>query len=158
MSRIYSLTMSSALTAQTDLFELVAGADTVIRILEYSVGQYTDVGDAEEEMLVIREIKGIGSITSGSGGATGVIEKLDEGDSASSASAEVYNSTLAVAGSGTLKVIRAMPMNIRAGLVLIFPEETQAVISGGDSWILRLNTTPADSLTIEATVLFEELG
>ena len=69
MGRIYTAQFNGvAVTAAQDLFELVAPATGIIRIHELDISQTSDVGDAQEELLLLTMKSG--ATSAGSGGST----------------------------------------------------------------------------------------
>jgi len=73
MSRFYTAQFSAvAVTAAQDFFEITAPSGAVIRVHEWEIFQTSDFGDAQEEILRIETVRGVGSTTSGSGGVTGI--------------------------------------------------------------------------------------
>lgn len=155
MARIYSVEFENvAVTAAQDLFELTPADNHPIVILAVYVDQFTDVGDAAEEMLRYRIIRG--HATGGSGGSAPTPRPLDPGDSAASFTAEVNNTT--IASAGTAVNIHSGAFNIRSGLALIFPPEMTPVCNQGQGTIVvRLLANPADSITMSGTIYVAEL-
>ena len=81
---IYSATLSAiSVAAAQDVFEIVAPSTNRIAIRAISLGQYSDFGSAEDEILSLLVMRG--HTTSGSGGGTVTIEPLDPNARASGA-------------------------------------------------------------------------
>lgn len=159
MGRMYIAQFNEvAVTAAQDLFEIAAPSTGVIVIHEWSIGQNTDVGDAQDEVLRIEEVRGDGTVTSGSGGSTPTPEPIDNGYGASGATVEANNTTRMATGTGTLDVLRQYFWNVRVGLEKVYTPETRPVISPSDRWTLSLDDTPADSITMSGSIVFEEIG
>lgn len=155
MSRCYSVSFAGvAVTAQQDLFELVAAAGKPFRILGFELSQSSDVGDAAEEGLSI--LLKSGSTTTGSGGSTPTPVANNVTDAAAGITAEANNTTKAT--SGTIVTHYATNWNVRMPLLIMFPEKLQPEIAGGRRATLELATTPADSLTVSGTIWCEEFG
>lgn len=155
MSRCYSVSFAGvAVTAQQDLFELVAAAGKPFRILGFELSQSSDVGDAAEEGLSI--LLKSGSTTSGSGGSTPTPVANNVTDAAAGITAEANNTTKAT--SGTIVTHYATNWNVRMPLLIMLPEKLQPEIAGGRRATLELGTTPADSLTVSGTIWVEEFG
>lgn len=154
MGRVYAVTFTAtAVTAAVDLFELSPADDRPIRLLGLFLGQTTELGDAAEEQLELRIIRG--HTTSGSGGSSATPAPLSPADAAAGFAAEVLNTTLASAGTGA--VLWADSWNVRAGYPLIFTPEMQPQASQANTTIVvRLASTPADSITIVGTLIVEE--
>lgn len=143
-----------AVTAQQDLFEIVAPADGVVVIHEIDISQTSEVADAQEEMLLLLEKSG--ATTSGSGGSsvTPVPRQFD--GTAFAGTVEANNTTKAT--TGTIVTHGAHAMNVRVGFQKIYTPECRPVISPSRRWTLELATTPGDSITMNGTVVFELIG
>ncbi|MFQ5641667.1 MAG: hypothetical protein ACE5IR_27140 [bacterium] len=155
MGRIYTSQFNGvASTLQQDLFELVAPADGIVVIHEINISQLSDVGDAQEEMLLI--LLKSGQTTSGSGGTTPSAVPLLLGDAAFGGTVEANNTTKA--SLGTIVTHAAWDWNIRMPFQIIYTPETRPVLSPSRRATVELATTPADSVTLSGTITFEEVG
>lgn len=153
---IFTATFAAvAVTAAQDLFEVVAPADAEVAIRKVMIGQYTDFGDAAAEIISMTVIRGF--TVSGSGGtsATPANVKGHVGALASTTTVEVNNTT--VANTGTTETLIADAWNIAAGWFYDPPAEERITIKKGGRLVFRI-TAPADSLTVNGTIVFEELG
>lgn len=159
MGRLYVASFKGvAVTVQQDFFEIAAPATASIVIHSWVLSQSTEVGDAQEEMLQITTNRGEGSTTTGSGGSTLTARPNVRGDSAATATVKANNTTKMAAGTGTLVELEVHTWNERVPYQWIYTPETRPVIRPSDRWTLELETTPADSVTINGTVWFEEIG
>lgn len=157
--RLYIAQFSAiAITAAQDLFEIVAPADGAIYIHEWEVFQTTDVGDIAEEILRIETVRGVGSVTSGSGGSTVTPSPVSSGDIEFTGTVERNNTTRMVQGSGTLLTLEQRGWNVRAPLRVVYSPECRPIIGPSHRWTLSLPAAPTDSLTTSAQVLFECYG
>jgi hypothetical protein len=155
MSRMYAVTFAAvAVTAAQDLFEITAGTNQGFELHSIYVSQHSDVGDAQDELLQVA-IKS-GQTTSGSGGSAPTPVPLDFGDAASAAAAEVNNTTKASAG--TIVTLHSDAFNVRAGWQYRPTPEERIVIRGARRLTVELVNAPADSLTMNGTLLFREIG
>ncbi len=144
----------TAITVAADLFEFTCGDDKPIRILDQEVFQTTDTGDAAEEIIGLLWVRG--HATSGSGGSTATPRPCNPTDTAATFTVENANTTPASAGTGVNLARTGWNVRVPAIKTQIpegCPEATQASLL-----VLRMQAAPADSLTISATVLVEELG
>lgn len=159
MGQRYSCSFQEvAVTAAQDLFELAAPADAVVRLISCRIGQSSDPGDAQAEMIPIKIVRGHGSVTSGSGGTAGVEEPLSKGFSAAGSVVEINNTTKMVVGSGSLHTMLNDAFNLQVGwLYQPVPEEVIEV-SPSDRITVELVTAPVDSLDMNGTIVWEELG
>lgn len=155
MSGVYTVQFNGvAVTAQVDLFELVANSAKPIVILGFSLSQSTEVGDTAEEALSI--LLKSGQTTSGSGGSTPTPVANDTTMAAASFTAEANNTTKASAG--TIVTHGAWNWNIRVPLDVLFTQEQQLVMAASRRCTLELATTPADSITMSGVIWVQELG
>ncbi|MCS6297179.1 MAG: hypothetical protein H8K09_13165 [Nitrospira sp.] len=143
-----------AVTAQQDLFELVAPATAICVIHAIELEQTTEVGDAQEEGLSI--LLKSGATTSGSGGSTPSKVAAQVSDAASGATLEANNTTKATAG--TIVTHNAWSWNVRMPFNKIFTPEMRPVVAPSRRLTLELGTTPADSITMNGTITWEEIG
>lgn len=162
MGRIYTVSFSGvAATASQDLFEVKAGAGKPFILHELIVTQDTDYGDAQAEGFRVKLIRATGAYTTGSGGSTPTASPHQTSDTAAGVTAKVNNTTAAVAGSGALTTLRAEAFNIQAGWQYLPVPEDRIFFAAGsnaEACILNLVSTPADSVTLSGSMVFEELG
>lgn len=155
MGRVYTVQFTGvAVTAQQDLFEIVAAAGKNCRVLGLYLSQSTEVGDAQEEGLSI--LLKSGQTTSGTGGSAPTPVPLNVTDAAAGFTSEVNNTTKA--SVGTIVTHHADNWNVRAPFVLLWPEKMQIELTGGRRLTAELATTPADSITMSGTLYVEEYG
>ena len=143
-----------AVSAQQDLFELVAPSDAVVVIHQIVLAQSSETGDAQEEGLLVQLKRG--ATTSGSAGSSVTPVPLQAGFSAAGSTVEANNTTKA--SSGTIVTLHSEAWNIRAPFVWLPPPELRVVVSPGVRFTVELATTPNDSITMGGTVYFEEIG
>lgn len=155
MGRIYSVEFEgTAVTAQVDFFEVSPADDKPIAIHGILLSQSSDVGDAAEEILRVRVIRG--HATGGSGGSAPTPAPMNHIDTAAGFAAEVLNTT--IASTGTPINLYSHAFNIRSGLELWFPPECRPQASQANTTIVvRLMAAPTDSLTMSGTLIVEEL-
>lgn len=152
MGRIYSAPFEEvAVTVVQDLFELVAPADAVVVIHSVTITQSTDAGDAQAEMLPILIHRGTAT---GSGGSPVTPSPLQVGDAAFGGTVEANNTTQSAEGT----FIHAEAFNVQIGFYYLPPPEDRPVVSPSALFIVELQAAPDDSLTMNGTVVFEEIG
>lgn len=154
MGRMYAVTFESVnVSVAVDLFELIPADDKPLTVHALIIGQSSDAGDAQDEMLPIAIKRG--HVTSGSGGASPTPAPLNPGDAAAGFTAETNNTTQA--SSGTAVTLYADTFNVRSGFVWIPTPESRPVANQGNSTlVVRLGAAPADQLTISGTLIVEE--
>lgn len=155
MGRKYAITFSAvAVTALQDLFELVPADDKPVAIVSLNIGQASDAGDAQDELLQLSIIRGF--TTSGSGGSSPTPAPLSPNDTAAGFTAETNNTT--VATTGTTATLFTDCFNVRAGYMMMFPPDARPSANQGNTSLVVRLTLPADSLTMSGTLIVEELG
>lgn len=151
MGVMYSVEFNSvAVTVVQDLFQIEA-VTVPILIHQVSVSQHTDVGDAAAESLLI-QLRGeitdavtddLAAVPYTSGRATANLSNL-----------AINETTQIVTG---VTDVYSEAWNIALPFIWMPPPEMRYLLSVGDAFVVDLATTPADSLTMHGTVIFEEL-
>lgn len=154
MSRIYKVPMDAiSVSAVQDLFEINSGSGFVTRLLEVFIGQSSDAGDAEDEMLRVQIIRA--HSTSGSGGASVTPVGVNAGSAAFGGTCERNNTTQATGGSPV--TICADTFNVRAGWVYRATERPIIVIPPSGRLVVALPAAPADAITMSGYAVIEEI-
>lgn len=156
MGNIYVATFTAvAVSAAQDVFEIVAPANSRIAIREVRLGQYSDAGDAQAEMLSVTIVRG--HATSGSGGTSATPAPIagHAGALASTATVEVNNTT--IAADGTAVTLCADSFNVMGGWRYYPVPEERPIVTNSGRLVVRV-TVPADAVTMNGTLVFEELG
>lgn len=155
-ARIYTVSFENvAVTASQDFFELDAAAEKPIEVLGWDISQFSDLGDAAEEILRLKWIRG--HTTSGSGGSSVTPRPVNATDAAAGATCEANNTT--IASAGTAIDLWAGTLNIRQGSAPIWlPDGCEFTTTGTSLLCLRLMAAPADSLSMSGTVWIREQG
>lgn len=145
-----------AFTTATDIFECTPAADRAMLILGMRLGQTTDLGDAQEEVLRIGIYE---DVTAGSTG-TALTETIygNESGTAANTAAVVTNRGTASTG-GTL--IDVIPWNIRIPLEwypppYLMPKFSNIAAEGPVS-SFRLISAPTDSITVSGALYWTEV-
>lgn len=154
MPQMYSLTFSAvAVSAAQDLFELNVASTKVVKVHSIFVGQYSDFGDAQAELVSIKLVRG--HATSGSGGSAFTPLKLETGIAAAASTAEINNTTIASTGTGVDLIADAF--NVAVGWQYRPTPEERIVLAPSERLVVRI-LAPTDAVTMNATMIFEELG
>ena len=147
-----------AVTAAQDCFELVAATNARVRIRDIKLAQYTDFGDAAAEILSVNVIRGF--TVAGTGGSTVTPSNVHPWSRTSDSTVLANNTT--VANTGTGAVLIADAFNIAAGwslrdvmLLNIVDPHDGLWLEAAQRLVVRI-TAPADSLTMNGTIVFEE--
>jgi hypothetical protein len=147
---MYSVAGSAAVTAgAVDIIEINAPADAAVIVHEIKITQSSDT-DSEQLRLTVQRSTG----ASGSGGSAPTPSPLEVGDAAFGGTVELHNTTRAT----TLVLLRSEGFNVLSGWHYLPTPETRIKISPSGRLVVNLESTPADSLTIEVTAVFEEVG
>lgn len=158
MGRIYTASVTAtAVTAAVDLVEIVPPAGRLVFLHGWDIGQTTEFGDAQDETLGLILKRGSSGSTSGSGGSTPTPAPHETNQGAAGSTTEMMNTTQAVAGGGTLVTIYPTAFNVRAGDRMVFTPEMRPVFGPSERLVLSM-TAPADSITCNVSITFEEVG
>lgn len=154
---VYTVSFSEQTIASAsgdyDLFELVPADDKPIEIIALTLGNKSEVGDAQDEMLSINIVRG--NTTSSNGSAT-TPQLLDPADVAASFTAETVGSTPATAGTSV--TLMADTFNVRAGGTWILPEVMRPKATQANTGMyVRLTSAATDDLTLSGTCWVREL-
>lgn len=159
---IYTATFKAiAVTAAQDLFELVAPSNSRVRIREIIIGQYSDSGDAEAEQLSISLVRG--DTVAGSGGSSVTPNNVRGQSGAPTASSTVKRNNTTIANTSGVD-IRSEVWNVQAPYIYApdpprdGEDDERITLALSQRFCVRLNGAPADSITVNATLVFEELG
>lgn len=143
----------AAASGDYDLFELVPADDRPIELVALFLGNKSEVGDAQDEMLAISIVRG--NTTSSNGTAT-TPQLLDPRDSSAGFTAETVGSTIATAGTSV--ALHVDTFNVRGGYQVIFPEMMRPKADQANTAMyVRLTTAAADDLTLSGTAYVREL-
>jgi len=147
---MYSLSFSEvAVTAQQDLFQLEATTVPIV-IHRVTLSQSTDVGDASAENLSIL-IREVTDTVTDDGGE----QILDRNATAAFTGACAINETTELTtGAATL---HSEAWNILNSFIYLPTPEERIHVDIGNAVVVNLNTTPADSITMSGTIVFEQL-
>jgi hypothetical protein len=148
-------------SAQIDIFELIAGTSTPLALMGFSLGQISEVGDAQEEQLQLVLKYAFGSVTTGSGGGTSTPRPVLPNDSAATVSGVTFktgNTTKLAAGTGTVQELERFAWNLRSDFPQVWIPEMWQGCAAGARLVLELVTSPGDPiLGIVGAVHFAEL-
>jgi hypothetical protein len=154
MPRVYTVEFENvAVTAAQDLFSLDAATDKPIELVALELAQNTELGDAAEEQLRFRVIRG--HTTVGSGGSAPTPQPTSPGDTAAGFTARVNDTTIASAGTGVN--LLSTSYNVRVGYAWgPVPYGMGFWTSGTSLLVVRLLAAPADSVSMSGTATVVE--
>lgn len=156
MPRVYTVEFEAQTIANAsgdyDLFEFDAASDLPIELVALSLGQSSELGDAAEEQLRLRIIRGH---TTSANGTSATPRPVSPGDAAAGFAAEVVGST--IASAGTAVNLLSDTFNVRAGYQWgPVPNGMGFWTSGAALLTVRLMSTVADDLTLSGTATLIE--
>lgn len=159
MGRLYTVrpTATITLAEARDLYEVLAATGKPVLIHGFCVFQTSDVKDAEEEILQVETVRGVGSVTSGSGGSTPTPAPIDDNDAAVAATVEANNTTRMATGTGSLETLEWFGWNVRIPWTHFYTPELRPRVNPGDRWTLAIPVASADGLTFGSMLWLEEL-
>lgn len=137
-----------------DIFEVVGVANRLLKILGWELLQSSELGDAQEEILRLETVYGIGTVTTGSGGSVPTGRPTNRTNSVTAPTVEANNTTRMAAGTGTLEVDEQHGWNVRMPWLHWYIPEARPEITPADRWTLALPVAPNDSITGFATTLW----
>lgn len=157
MSNVYTVELAptSISAATVDLIEITAADDRPIRILGFRAWQTTDFGDAQDEIVGLKWVRG--NTTSGSGGSAAASGVGKTGrEPASGFQFEAGNTT--AASGGTAVTPYSTGKNVRGPVEITLTEKQQfGTDQGLGLLVLRLAAAPVDAITLAVSVDVEEL-
>jgi hypothetical protein len=143
----------TAAGGDADLFEITPADDKPCAIHALFLAVTSEVGDAAEEMISYKIIRG--HATSGNGTAT-TPAPLGPIDTAAGFTAETYGTTIASAGTPVDLHSDAFNVRVPYGIILT-PEIRWCVSQAQTTLVVRMMTTVADDVTMNGTLYVEEL-
>ncbi len=153
---VYTVPFSAQVltTNPQDLWCVTASTLTRVVIREIRLGQYTEFGDAQSELLSLQILTG--STAPSSGTAITPINVAGHTGATTAASAAVGPSTtLASTTSAALRFSDAW--NVAAGYLLAPLPPERITLAPGQRLAVRM-TAPNDAMTINGTLTFQEIG
>lgn len=143
-----------------DFFEIDPAADKPVEILGLFIGNSSDFGDAQEEILRYSLVYMSGGTFTSGGEASTTARPTDPTDGAASGAYESLNSNGTVATTTGTSVIRhADAFNVRTGLQIIFPPEMRHKCDGTaqSAMLVRCDSTVADDITFDGCMYVREI-
>jgi hypothetical protein len=146
-----SVTLSTA--AVSDLFVLTAPSNSRVAIREIRLGQFSEFGDAQAEVLSLSIMTGS---TSGGGGTTLTPRNVAAYTGALTASSSVTGPSTTPASTASAVLRLADSWNVAAGWWYKPDLRERLVLGLNQRLVLRLNSVPADPITLNGTLVFQE--
>jgi hypothetical protein len=164
MGRIYTVPFNGTVTnagGDTDLWSMQPAANKPTKLRGFTLGQISEVADAQEEGLRITVKRMPATWTVGSGGSsvTAAAPVNSSADTVWSFTARTNDTTVGTT-SGTAQVLDEFGWNERnTPYEHWYPDERFCPeCINGQALVIRMETTAADDLTFSGTAWFEEEG
>jgi hypothetical protein len=153
--RLYTMNFNNvSVAAVQDLLALYAGATRMFGVHAVSLGQVTGATVANARL---RHRLLPATVTSGSGGAAGVINKTQVGDAAATVTGRVNDTTQATT-SGTGVDLVDDVWNTINGYIWYPPIPGRPfLVPLSAAYVISLDTVPA-TMTVNGSITFEEIG
>lgn len=153
MSFFYTASQDAQpITTAVDLLHITVAAEVPVRLWGFDIGNTTDLGDAQEEVLRIGIYRGV------TGGATGAaLTEVSLHDRAPAATVAVLGQAAASTGGTLIKTIQWNVRQAGPAWIATVPDAAIRVSNTNDPVAIRLLAAPVDSITLGYEVLWEEL-
>ena len=155
MGRIYTVhNPAGGFTTEISLFVLETSTEFV-RLHEFGVSQRLsdDVGDTEEELILIKFSSGY--TNSGTAGGITTVSRMP-GDATNTAGFRSSGTTKAFGGTPVQH--QAWQWNIRVPFQYRWPPHSRPYFKPSSRAMIEFATTPNDQILYSAYIVFEEIG
>jgi hypothetical protein len=152
--RVYTMSFQNvSVSAVQDLMALYAGSSGAFEVHEFVVGQITatTVGN-----LRIRLRRLPATVTAGSAGGAGTINKSRPGDAAATITGRINDTTQATT-SGTAVDVRSDVYNPINGYQFLPAPEDRPACNPSEAMVVSLDTTPGSAETMNGVITVAEL-
>lgn len=137
-----------------DLWHIHASTASRVLIREIRIGQYSDAGDAEAELLSLTLL--VGSTAPSSGTAITAVN-VQRHSGAPTAGTSCLGPSTTVASTASAELVFADSVNIAAGWLYAPPPPERITLEPDERLAVRLSA-PVDPLTVNGVLTFEEIG
>ena len=156
MGRIYTVEFENQTIATAsgdyDLFEILPATQKPTKLLEIHLANLTEIGDAAEEMLRFRVIRG--HTTTGNGTAT-TARPMNPSDTAYGGTCETVATS--IASAGTAVNLASFGWNLRVPLDLYFQPGREPQVANAELLVVRLMAAVTDDVNMSGWICIEEL-
>lgn len=156
---IFSAAFSAAAISTAgarDIFHIhiTAPSDSKVALREIRLSQYSDFGDAQAELLPLQLMVGTSSVSTGAALAP---QNVQRHAGAPTAGTAVVGPSTALASTAAAAMILADAWNVQPGWWWSPPADQHIILSPGQRAVIRMGV-PNDSITMNGTVIFQEIG
>lgn len=138
----------------SDLFHITAPSNSRVAIEEIRLGQFSEFGDAQAELMSMTLLTGT---TSAAVGSTLTPRNIRRHTGAPKAGTQVSGPSTTVASTASAVVMLADSFNVFWGWNLDESKSSHLVLNPGERAVLRVST-PNDAISLNGTVKFQEIG
>ena len=141
-------------TNPQDMFYVTANSSSRVAVREIRLGQYTEFGDAQAELLSLQILVGSTSLAVGSTITPRNVARHTGGPTAGTA---VSAPSTTVSSTASAVQMLADVWNVEGGWWYNPPECERIILNPGQNLALRM-TAPNDAMTVNGTLVFQEIG
>lgn len=153
--RLYAVTIDAvAVSAAQDLFGLLATSGMAFKVHELYLGQKT-LTTAEMRQVVCKRMPATATVGSGGSAATPRPVKSYT-DVAATVTARI-NDTTPQTTSGTAQTVYSDDWYLSNQGLIWLPRDNGPVIAPSQGFVVNMATAPSGSMTVNGTLIFEEL-
>jgi hypothetical protein len=152
--RVYTMTFANvSVSAVQDLLAIYAGSSGAAEIHEYVIGQVTatTVGNLRHSLKRLPA-----TVTAGSGGSSGTLNKSRSGDAAATVTGRTNDTSQATTG-GTAVLLREDVYNPINGYQFLPAPEDRPACSPAEALIVSLDTAPGSAESMNGSITVAEL-
>jgi hypothetical protein len=155
MPRMYTVPIDNgsiaAASGDYDLWELDAATDKPIELVGVKIAVTSEIQEAQEEWIRIAIVRG--NTTTGNG-STATPAPVSAIDTAAGFTAKIIGST--PASAGTAVNLDMIPIQVRAGDQILYPDGCSFWTSGATLMSVRLLAAVTDDLTLSGNIWVRE--
>jgi hypothetical protein len=147
-----------AVSALQDLFSIVAPSTGIVVLHRCTISQTSDYKDAEDEGLLVVIERGAATAGSGGSAVTAAAKGPDPFVPTWTATVRTNDTTRAVVGGGSIQQLHAEVWQVRDTFDYLPLPENRIIVAPSQRLVVALTAAPADALTVNGTIVFEQLG
>jgi hypothetical protein len=151
----FTAIVTSTAPAAFDIFCVTASTVARVAIREIRLGQYSEFGDSEAELISLQAWTG--STASSSGGAAITPVNVKSHSGAPSANTTVIGPSTTPASTANTTMRLADSWNVAAGWLYLPRPDERITLEPSERFVLRAPVAPTDSITLNGTLMFQEL-
>lgn len=138
-----------------DLFCVTASTSSRVVVREIRLGQYSEFGDSQSELLSLTIMTG--STAAASAGSTITPVNVQSHSGAPTANTAVIAASTTLGSTTSATVRYADAWNVAAGYLYTPPPPERIVLNPGQIMLFRMSA-PNDAMTMNGTITLQEIG